>query len=100
MSDLGTIRFTPRSSGIKLFDRYRIIDEFLKDHFGKNEIAGSTKEEDLKQEIARLKKQLAEAVEVIKLSKQALHISKSTIGYEIYCDSLNKFLAKYRGENG
>ena len=51
--------------------------------------------EELGKENEQLKQQLAEAVEVIKLSKQALHISKSTIGYEIYCDNLNKFLAKY-----
>ena len=49
------------------------------------------------QEIVRLKQQLKEAVEVIKLSKQTLHLSKSSIGYEQYCDRLNKFLAKYQG---
>lgn len=53
--------------------------------------------EALEQEITRLRKQLAEATEVIKLSKQTLHLSKSSIGYEQYCDSLNKFLAKYLG---
>lgn len=57
MSDLRIAHLTPRSAGANLINQYKIIDEFLRNHFGKNIIINevSTKEKDLEQELAKLK---------------------------------------------
>ena len=59
MSDLRIAHLTPRSAGGNLINQYKIIDEFLRNHFGKNIIINevSTKEKDLEQELAKLKEE-------------------------------------------
>lgn len=49
---------------------------------------------DLQKEVDRLNEQLKEALCVLRLSADTLHLSRCSIGYEAYCESLNKFFIK------